>query len=81
MTSPAQVRLGRLDAGLFLLACRGDPAVRQVTVWTLYLVPALGLFLAPVGFGRSRGRGKGGGERVTAADEGSAQDAGTSAAG
>ncbi|MFD4140437.1 MULTISPECIES: iron uptake transporter permease EfeU [unclassified Streptomyces] len=29
------------------------PTVLQVTVWGLYLVPTLGLFLAPVGFGRS----------------------------
>ncbi|MER7761941.1 iron uptake transporter permease EfeU [Streptomyces sp. NPDC097619] len=32
-----------------------DPTVLQVTVWILYLIPALGLFLAPVGFGRSAG--------------------------
>ncbi|MBT2366392.1 FTR1 family protein [Streptomyces sp. ISL-10] len=30
-----------------------NPTVLQVTVWVLYLVPTLGLFLAPVGFGRS----------------------------
>ncbi|MCB5170385.1 FTR1 family protein [Streptomyces bambusae] len=32
-----------------------DPTVLQVVVWVLYLVPALALFLAPVGFGRSVG--------------------------
>ncbi|OKJ76540.1 iron uptake transporter permease EfeU [Streptomyces sp. CB02460] len=30
-----------------------DPTVLQLTVWALYLVPALALFLSPVGFGRS----------------------------
>ncbi|MFF8691956.1 iron uptake transporter permease EfeU [Streptomyces sp. NPDC015144] len=30
-----------------------DPTVLQVTVWALYLIPTLALFLAPVGFGRA----------------------------
>ncbi|WP_330238573.1 iron uptake transporter permease EfeU [Streptomyces sp. NBC_00525] len=30
-----------------------DPTVLQLTVWALYLIPTLALFLAPVGFGRS----------------------------
>jgi high-affinity iron transporter len=44
---------GALIEGLFAL--RPAPTVLEVTVWALYLVPALGLFLAPVGFGRSMG--------------------------
>ncbi|NBM18930.1 iron uptake transporter permease EfeU [Streptomyces sp. GC420] len=32
-----------------------DPTVLQVTVWALYLIPTLVLFLAPIGFGRSLG--------------------------
>ncbi|UYQ61791.1 FTR1 family iron permease [Streptomyces peucetius] len=44
---------GALLEGVF--AFGPSPTVLQVTVWALYLVPALGLFLAPVGFGRSMG--------------------------
>lgn len=42
---------GALLEGVFNLP--PDPSVLQVTVWVLYLVPALVLALAPVGFGRS----------------------------
>ncbi|CAL9400628.1 hypothetical protein SUDANB37_01469 [Streptomyces sp. enrichment culture] len=42
---------GAVLEGVFGL--RPDPSVLQVTVWVLYLVPALALALAPVGFGRS----------------------------
>ncbi|MFI2369817.1 iron uptake transporter permease EfeU [Streptomyces sp. NPDC018833] len=42
---------GTLLKGVFNF--RPNPTVLQVTVWALYLVPTLGLFLAPVGFGRS----------------------------
>ncbi|MFI6640079.1 iron uptake transporter permease EfeU [Streptomyces sp. NPDC050504] len=45
-----------------------DPTVVQVTVWALYLVPTLALFLAPVGFGRSVG-----GEEQKATDENAAK--------
>ncbi|MEW2632458.1 FTR1 family protein [Streptomyces sp. NPDC048389] len=44
---------GTLLEGVF--AFRPAPTVLEVTVWALYLVPALCLFLAPVGFGRSMG--------------------------
>ncbi|MFI6102644.1 iron uptake transporter permease EfeU [Streptomyces sp. NPDC093595] len=44
---------GTLLKGVFNF--QPDPTVLQVTVWALYLVPALALFLAPVGFGRSVG--------------------------
>ena len=42
---------GTLLKGVFNF--QPDPTVLQVTVWCLYLVPTLALFLAPVGFGRS----------------------------
>lgn len=32
-----------------------DPTVPEITVWALYLIPTLALFLSPVGFGRSEG--------------------------
>lgn len=35
-----------------------DPTVLQVTVWLLYLVPVLALFLAPVGFASGKGKVK-----------------------
>ncbi len=37
---------------------RPGPAVLQVTVWPLYPVPALVLFLAPVGFASGKGKVK-----------------------
>ncbi|MFD7610144.1 iron uptake transporter permease EfeU [Streptomyces sp. NPDC059828] len=44
---------GTLLKGVFNF--QPDPTVLQVTVWALYLIPALALFLSPVGFGRSVG--------------------------
>ncbi|RDG39339.1 iron uptake transporter permease EfeU [Streptomyces corynorhini] len=44
---------GTLLKGVFNF--QPDPTVVQVIVWFLYLVPALALFLAPVGFGRPAG--------------------------
>ncbi|MFJ3819918.1 iron uptake transporter permease EfeU [Streptomyces nodosus] len=35
-----------------------DPTVLQVTVWALYLVPTLAVFLAPVGFASGKGKVK-----------------------
>ncbi|MFF9805547.1 iron uptake transporter permease EfeU [Streptomyces coeruleorubidus] len=43
---------GTLLKGIFNF--QPDPTVLQVTVWLLYLVPTLALFLAPAGFGRGR---------------------------
>jgi high-affinity iron transporter len=40
---------GTLLKGVFNF--QPDPTVLQVTVWLLYLVPTLALFLSPVGFG------------------------------
>ncbi|MFF4346273.1 iron uptake transporter permease EfeU [Streptomyces sp. NPDC001530] len=47
---------GTLLKGVFNF--QPDPTVLQVTVWALYLVPALALFLAPVGFASGKGKVK-----------------------
>ncbi|WP_336318267.1 iron uptake transporter permease EfeU [Streptomyces lavendofoliae] len=52
-TVPPDSWYGTLLKGVFNF--QPDPTVLQVTVWALYLVPALALFLSPVGFGRSVG--------------------------
>ncbi|PZH00590.1 iron transporter [Streptomyces sp. NTH33] len=51
---------GTLLKGVFNF--QPDPTVLQVTVWLLYLVPTLALFLSPVGFASGKGK-------VTVADE------------
>ncbi|MER7663867.1 MULTISPECIES: iron uptake transporter permease EfeU [unclassified Streptomyces] len=61
-TIPPDSWYGTLLKGVFNF--QPDPTVLQTVVWALYLVPALGLFLAPVGFGRSVGV-----EEQKAADE------------
>lgn len=48
---------GTLLKGVFNF--QPDPTVLQVTVWLLYLVPALALFLSPVGFASGKGKVKG----------------------
>ncbi|MEV5601792.1 iron uptake transporter permease EfeU [Streptomyces sp. NPDC052299] len=50
-TIPPDSWYGTLLKGTFNF--QPDPTVLQLTVWALYLVPALALFLSPVGFGRS----------------------------
>ncbi|MFC5800225.1 iron uptake transporter permease EfeU [Streptomyces formicae] len=50
-TIPPDSWYGTLLKGVFNF--QPNPTVLQVTVWALYLVPVLALFLAPVGFGRS----------------------------
>ena len=52
-TIPPDSWYGTLLKGVFNF--QPDPTVAQVVVWALYLIPTLGLFLAPVGFGRSVG--------------------------
>ncbi|MEU5664642.1 iron uptake transporter permease EfeU [Streptomyces longwoodensis] len=47
---------GTLLKGVFNF--QADPTVLQVTVWLLYLVPTLALFLAPVGFASGKGKVK-----------------------
>ena len=55
-TIPPDSWYGTLLKGVFNF--QPDPTVLQVTVWLLYLVPTLALFLAPVGFAPVR-RGRG----------------------
>ncbi|MEU6015499.1 iron uptake transporter permease EfeU [Streptomyces sp. NPDC047515] len=50
-TIPPDSWYGTLLKGTFNF--QPDPTVLQITVWALYLIPTLALFLAPVGFGRS----------------------------
>ncbi|MEU6771557.1 iron uptake transporter permease EfeU [Streptomyces sp. NPDC046759] len=56
-TVPPDSWHGTLLKGVFNF--QPDPTVLQVTVWLLYLVPALALFLAPVGFASGKGKVKG----------------------
>ncbi len=55
-TIPPDSWYGTLLKGVFNF--QPDPTVLQVTVWLLYLVPTLALFLAPVGFASGKGKGK-----------------------
>ncbi|GAA4086704.1 iron uptake transporter permease EfeU [Streptomyces shaanxiensis] len=54
---------GTLLKGVFNF--QPDPTVLQVTVWLLYLIPTLTLFLAPVGFASGKGKVKGPDEQGT----------------
>ncbi|MGW2744687.1 iron uptake transporter permease EfeU [Streptomyces sp. NPDC001450] len=47
---------GTLLKGVFNF--QPDPTVVQVTVWLLYLIPTLAVFLAPVGFASGKGKVK-----------------------
>ncbi|MEU0388665.1 iron uptake transporter permease EfeU [Streptomyces chartreusis] len=51
-TIPPDSWYGTLLKGVFNF--QPDPTVLQVTVWLLYLIPTLALFLAPTDFGRRR---------------------------
>ncbi|MEU0083573.1 iron uptake transporter permease EfeU [Streptomyces sp. NPDC006274] len=68
---------GTLLKGVFNF--QPNPTVLQVTVWALYLVPALALFLAPVGFGRSMGveEQKATDEKAGSGGDGARSDGGT----
>lgn len=55
-TVPPDSWYGTLLKGVFNF--QPDPTVLQVTVWALYLVPTLALFLAPVGFASGKGKVK-----------------------
>ncbi|MFF7265589.1 iron uptake transporter permease EfeU [Streptomyces sp. NPDC008159] len=55
-TIPPDSWYGTLLKGVFNF--QADPTVLQVTVWVLYLVPTLALFLAPVGFASGKGKVK-----------------------
>jgi high-affinity iron transporter len=56
-TIPPDSWYGTLLKGVFNF--QPDPTVLQVTVWLLYLVPTLAVFLAPVGFASGKGKVKG----------------------
>ncbi|MFI9805004.1 iron uptake transporter permease EfeU [Streptomyces sp. NPDC052301] len=55
-TIPPDSWYGTLLKGVFNF--QPDPTVLQVTVWLLYLIPTLAVFLAPVGFASGKGRVK-----------------------
>ncbi|MFF7838899.1 iron uptake transporter permease EfeU [Streptomyces ossamyceticus] len=55
-TIPPDSWYGTLLKGVFNF--QADPTVLQVTVWVLYLIPTLALFLAPVGFASGKGKVK-----------------------
>lgn len=63
---------GTLLKGVFNF--QPDPTVLQVTVWLLYLVPTLALFLAPVGFASGKGRVKSPDDQGTQPDDRGSQD-------
>ncbi|MEV6111683.1 iron uptake transporter permease EfeU [Streptomyces sp. NPDC052109] len=56
-TIPPDSWYGTLLKGVFNF--QPDPTALQVTVWLLYLVPTLAIFLAPVGFASGKGKVKG----------------------
>ncbi|MEU5278687.1 iron uptake transporter permease EfeU [Streptomyces asoensis] len=71
-TIPPDSWYGTLLKGVFNF--QPDPTVLQITVWLLYLVPTLALFLAPVGFASGKGKVKSPDEQGTQpGDRGSAQ--------
>jgi high-affinity iron transporter len=55
-TIPPDSWYGTLLKGVFNF--QPDPTVVQVTVWALYLVPTLAIFLSPVGFASGKGKVK-----------------------
>ncbi|MGW5660977.1 iron uptake transporter permease EfeU [Streptomyces sp. NPDC003758] len=55
-TVPPDSWYGTLLKGVFNF--QPDPTVLQVTVWLLYLIPTLALFLSPVGFASGKGKVK-----------------------
>ncbi|WP_405737710.1 FTR1 family protein [Streptomyces sp. NBC_00028] len=55
-TIPPDSWYGTLLKGVFNF--QPNPTVLQVTVWLLYLIPTLALFLAPVGFASGKGKVK-----------------------
>ncbi|MCX2179516.1 FTR1 family protein [Streptomyces sp. SKN60] len=63
-TIPPDSWYGTLLKGVFNF--QPDPTVVQITVWALYLIPTLAIFLAPVGSGPSRRVEK---QKATESDE------------
>ncbi|MEH0543946.1 FTR1 family protein [Streptomyces sp. B21-105] len=72
-TIPPDSWYGTLLKGVFNF--QPDPTVVQVTVWLLYLIPTLALFLAPVGFASGKGKVKSADEQRTQPDERSSEQA------
>ncbi|MDX3313642.1 iron uptake transporter permease EfeU [Streptomyces sp. NPDC054884] len=66
-TIPPDSWYGTLLKGVFNF--QPDPTVVQVTVWLLYLIPTLALFLAPVGFASGKGKVKSADEQRTQPDD------------
>ncbi|MET8164583.1 iron uptake transporter permease EfeU [Streptomyces sp. NPDC005329] len=66
-TVPPDSWYGTLLKGVFNF--QPDPTVLQITVWLLYLVPTLALFLAPVGFASGKGKVKSPDEQGTQPDD------------
>jgi high-affinity iron transporter len=60
-TIPPDSWYGTLLKGVFNF--QPDPTVLQITVWLLYLIPTLAIFLAPVGFASGKGKVKGSDEQ------------------
>ncbi|MER5181401.1 iron uptake transporter permease EfeU [Streptomyces sp. NPDC002896] len=65
-TIPPDSWYGTLLKGVFNF--QPDPTVVQVTVWALYLIPTLALFLSPVGFAPGKGKVKGPDEQASQAE-------------
>ncbi|MEH0579681.1 MULTISPECIES: iron uptake transporter permease EfeU [Streptomyces] len=71
-TIPPDSWYGTLLKGVFNF--QPDPTVLQVTVWLLYLIPTLALFLAPVGFASGKGKVKSPDDQGTQPDERGSRD-------
>jgi high-affinity iron transporter len=73
-TIPPDSWYGTLLKGVFNF--QPDPTVLQVTVWALYLIPTLALFLAPVGSGPSERDERVEGQKATDEKAGATADSG-----
>ncbi|MDX2678570.1 iron uptake transporter permease EfeU [Streptomyces soliscabiei] len=71
-TIPPDSWYGTLLKGVFNF--QPDPTVFQVTVWLLYLIPTLALFLAPVGFASGKGKVKSPDDQGTQPDKRGSRD-------
>ncbi|SHI26294.1 iron uptake transporter permease EfeU [Streptomyces sp. 3214.6] len=71
-TIPPDSWYGTLLKGVFNF--QPDPTVLQVTVWLLYLIPTLALFLAPVGFASGKGKVKSPDDQGTQPDKRGSRD-------
>lgn len=76
-TIPPDSWYGTLLKGVFNF--QPDPTVLQVTVWLLYLIPTLAIFLAPVGFASGKGKVKQPNDTGDKGDKGSRSSAASQA--